>query len=78
MKTYNVTTPSSPAWLVASSAVQCHHITTVTINYEGPHPDKVPGLAAAGGGDSAVRGRGGGAAGVPGPQDRGRASEVAF
>ena len=26
VKTYNVTTPSSPAWLVASSAVTTHHI----------------------------------------------------
>ena len=26
VKTYNVPTPSSPAWLVASSAVTSHHI----------------------------------------------------
>ena len=65
------------AWLVASSAVTTHHIITrVAINYEGPHPDPVPGLAAAGGGDSAVRGRGGRPAGVPGPQDRGRVCEA--
>ena len=32
MKTYKVTIPSSPAWLVASSAVTTHHIiTTVTM-----------------------------------------------
>ena len=31
VKTYNVTTPSSPAWLVASSGVTSHHITTVTM-----------------------------------------------
>ena len=65
------------AWLVATSAVTTHHIiTTVAINYEGSHPDQVPGLSAAGGGDSAVRGRGGGPAGVPGPQNRGRGCEA--
>ena len=61
---------------MARSAVTTHHITRVAINYEGPHPHQVLGLAAAGGGDSAVRGRGGRAAGVPGPQDRGRVCEA--